>query len=165
MSDNHHNTSDNHSAPLTAADSTAWDQKDREHNRRANELLPANKTVLFDALAAAGITIVTVHFDGYGDEGQMENIWANASEASVELPEDRIEIINPIWGSSDLERQTVTVREAIEHMTYNFLKHNHDCWEDGEGAFGDFMFDVAQRTITLDYNERYIDTDSYQHEF
>ena len=30
----------------------------------------------------------------------------------------------------------------------------HDGWENSDGAYGDFTFDVAERTITLDYNER-----------
>jgi hypothetical protein len=40
------------------------------------KLLPQNKTALFDALAAAGITHVAVNFDGYGDSGQIEHVEA-----------------------------------------------------------------------------------------
>ena len=46
---------DTQTAPVPALDFTAWDQKEREQIRMADELLPANKTALFDALAAAGI--------------------------------------------------------------------------------------------------------------
>ena len=42
-----------------------------ERNRRAEAVRPDNKTALFDALAAAGITLVTVTFDGSGDSGQI----------------------------------------------------------------------------------------------
>jgi hypothetical protein len=34
--------------------------------------MPHNTGVLFDALAAAGIAVVTVTFDGCGDSGQFE---------------------------------------------------------------------------------------------
>ena len=33
------------------------------------------------------------------------------------------------------------------------------------GGLGEFSFDVAARTITLDYNERYTATEFYSHEF
>ena len=47
---------------------------------RETELRPANKDRLFDALSIAGITHVTVNFDGEGDSGQIESIsiWAGA---------------------------------------------------------------------------------------
>ena len=38
----------------------------------ATEILPHNKQVLFDALSAAGIDVVTIEFDGSGDSGQFE---------------------------------------------------------------------------------------------
>jgi hypothetical protein len=41
-----------------AVDFTDYDQKNREHARIAEELLLANKTALFGALAAVGIEIV-----------------------------------------------------------------------------------------------------------
>ena len=38
----------------------------------AHAALPHNKQVLFDALTAAGIVVVTIAFDGSGDSGQFE---------------------------------------------------------------------------------------------
>ena len=43
---------------------------------REAELRPANQERLFDALSTAGITHVTVTFDGEGDSGQIESISA-----------------------------------------------------------------------------------------
>jgi hypothetical protein len=43
------------STPKPAADGAAFDQKKREYARRAEEIRAANKTVLFDSLAAAGM--------------------------------------------------------------------------------------------------------------
>ena len=165
MSDNHSDTSENHPIPVPGTDLTDWFEKDREHVRRAEELLPANKSVLFDALAAAGITSVTVNFDGYGDSGQIEDIEAKTGDEIVELPDERIEIADPIWGSAEIKRQTHTIREAIEHMAYAFLCQTHEGWENNDGAYGDFTFDVAERTIALDYNERYTSSENYTHEF
>jgi hypothetical protein len=165
MGENPPNTPDERPMSAPAPDLAAWFEKDREHTRRANESLPANKTSLFNALAVAGITHVFVHFDGYGDSGQIENIEAKAGNEIVALPNERIEITDPIWGSVEIERQTHAIEEAIEHMAYAFLRQTHDGWENNDGAYGDFTFDVAERTITLDFNERYTSSDNYTHEF
>ncbi|MGJ0454326.1 MAG: DUF6878 family protein [Methylocystis sp.] len=157
--------SDTQSTPVPSLDFTALDQKNREHARIADELLLANKTALFDALAAAAIDIVTVVFDGYGDSGQIENIEAKAGDEIIALPTCEIEMARPVCGSSEIERQTQPVREAIETLAYDFLGETQSGWGNDEGAYGDFTFDVAARTITLDYNERHMESDYSQHVF
>jgi hypothetical protein len=152
-------------APVPALDFAAWDEKERQHTSRADELLPENKTALFDALAAANITVVVVTFDGYGDSGQIENIEARAGDEIVNLPPGAIEIARPVWGSNDIDRQSLSIHDAIEALVYSFLGQTHDGWENSDGAYGDFAFDVADRTITLDYNERRMESDYSQHVF
>ena len=156
---------DTPTALIPALDFTAWDQKEREHIRLADELLPANKTALFDALAAANITIVVVTFDGYGDSGQIENIEVKSGDEIVSLPAGAIEIARPVWGSSEVDRQSLSIHDAIEALAYSFLGQTHGGWENSDGAYGDFTFDVADRTITLDYNERHMESDHSQHVF
>lgn len=134
-----------------------WAQIEAQNSaycRLAEEVLPANKAALFDALAAAGITIVVVTFDGYGDSGQIESIEAHAGDSPTTLPATAIEIATPTWDGSDLHRQTLPVTEAIEALVYAFLEETHGGWENNEGAFGEFTFDVQERMIHLDYNER-----------
>ncbi len=151
--------------PVPALDFAAWDRREREHLSRADDVLPANKTALFDALAAANITIVVVTFDGYGDSGQIESIEAKAGDEIVTLPHGAIEIARPMWGSNDIDRQSLSIHDAIEALVYSFLGQTHDGWENSDGAYGDFTFDVADRTITLDYNERRMESDYSQHAF
>ena len=69
------------------------------------------------------------------------------------------------WGSPEIERQTLTVHEAIETLVYDFLRQVHSGWEINDGAYGEFTFDVAERTIKLDYNERYTSSENFSHEF
>jgi hypothetical protein len=152
------------SRPEPTADGAAFDQKQREYTRRTEETRSANKAVLFDSLAAAGIETVTVIFDGYGDSGQIERIDA-AGEGTIPLPSGRIEIARTAWGSPEIERQTQTVQEAVETLVYDFLRQVHSGWEINDGAYGEFTFDVAERTIKLDYNERYTSSEHYSHEF
>src|SRR6202035_5625925 len=102
--------------------------------RIAKELLPANKTSLFDALAAAGITTVIVNFDGCGDSGQIEMIEARAGDDDCALPSVEIEIASAGWGSATVERQTQPVRVAIETLVYDVLSQEHGGWENNDGA-------------------------------
>ena len=137
----------------------------RARARLEADLRPANKTALFNALGAAGVSLVTVAFDGSGDSGQIESIEPFAGDAATELPTAAIEIAEPLSDGSDIERKAMSVRDAIEHLAYDFLEETHGGWEDNEGAYGEFTFDVAERKITLGYNERFIETEYSEHEF
>jgi hypothetical protein len=127
--------------------------------------MPANKTSLFDALAAAGITTVIVNFDGCGDSGQVEMIEAKAGDDVIPLPTVQIEVASAVWGSATIDRRARPVEEAIEILVYDVLSQNHHGWENNDGAYGEYTFDVAARTITLDYNERHMESDHSMHVF
>lgn len=101
--------------------------------------------VVFDALTAAGLTIVTVRFDGYGDSGQIEDIEAKAGDEVVALPPGNFEISAAVWGHSEPERTVMSVRDAIDRLAYDFLQETHDGWQNSDGAYDDFIFDVAER--------------------
>lgn len=126
---------------------------------------PGNKAALFDALAAADITNVVVEFDGSCDEGQIESVTAYTGEAAVDLPAESIAISEPRWGSVSLERRACPIAEAIEAMAYALLEEAHGGWENNDGAFGIFTFDVAKRAIWLAFNERVMESVSSEYEF
>ncbi len=142
-----------------------WADQDRQHAALAEAICPANKAALFEALAGAGITTVVVQFDGAGDSGQVESIEAKIGENPVDLPDAKIEIAQSRWGSSEIERSTLSIRDAVEQLAYDFLEETHDGWENNDGAYGEFTFDVAERAVTLDYNERISDAVYSQHVF
>lgn len=152
-----------------AAPADAWfaDYVAREAARSAAAaaLRPANKAALFGALAAAGIEIVTVDFDGYGDSGQIEGIDARDAHGDVALPDMEVELARPADNAVDVDRHRLTVRETIERLCYDLLEDAHGGWENNEGAFGDFVFDVPTRAIRLSYNERYETSELFEHEW
>jgi hypothetical protein len=157
--------SDNDPTPSSTFDANGFLEKDRAFTALSESIRPANKAALFDALAAAGITSVLVHFDGSGDSGQIEDIDATAGDQPAEIPNGDIEIAQVHWGNPEIERSTLSVREAVETLAYDFLEQTHGGWENNEGAYGEFTFDVESRTITLEYNER-VETSEYsQHMF
>ncbi len=155
-------TDDHRELPQEAADILT---QSRAFGELCEAVRAGNKTALFDALAAAAITKVVVHFDGYGDSGQIEDIAAYAGDADANIPADPIEIARPRWGEGEADRDSCSLRDAIEALSYDALEETHGGWENNEGAYGDFTFDVASRTITLDYNERYETSEYTQHIF
>jgi len=146
-------------------DPSSWLAHDNAFEKLSELIRPANKTAVFDVLAQAGISSVEVTFDGYGDSGQIEEVTAIADDKEVELPAVGIEIARVQWCSSDIMQATRPLTQAIEQIAYDFLSESHGGWENNEGAYGDFYFDVAQRMITLNYNERIESSEYTKHVF
>jgi hypothetical protein len=142
-----------------------WEAQMRDHARRVADIRPVNKTALFDALTAAGLTHDVVTFDGSSDSGQIENIEAKIDDEIAILPSGPIEIAAAAWGQAEPKGVLMSVRDAIEQLVFDFLQDTHGGWEDNDGAYGDFTFDVTERTITLDFNERYMHSEYFQHVF
>ena len=135
------------------------------YEERAAALHPANKVALFTALSAAGVSVVIVTFDGVGDSGQIESVEAKAGGEPVELPDVEIELARAQFHCDEPERLVQPLAEAIETLAYAFLEDTHAGWENNEGGFGEFTFDVDAGTITLDYNERIETSEHHAHAF
>lgn len=149
------------SPAILPAIAALWSQSDPADAAR----FAAGKAAAFALLATLGITQVVISFNGYGDEGQIEEIVASAGDTTLELPPNAI-----VPGFTDrnpgfVGPVAVTIADALEHLAYDLLGETHMGWQDGEGAYGDFTFDVAARTITLDHNDRYVAVESTTHEF
>lgn len=158
-------TDDNISVPEPALDPTSWLAQEQAFANLCESIRPENKAAVFDALAQVGITSVVVTFDGYADSGQIEDITVKSGDKDVALPAVSVELARAEWGSPDIIRVTHPMEQAIEQLAYDFLRETYAGWENNEGAYGDFLFDVAERTITLNYNER-VETSEYtQHVF
>ena len=121
-----------------------------------------DKNTLFDAIKAAGLTSIAVTFDGYGDSGQIEGITALAGETEVLLPDIRITLQPTRYHT---EPESCSLPDALERLCYRYLSSEYGNWEDSDGAYGQFQFDVQTRTIHLDFNERFTDSHKYTHSF
>jgi hypothetical protein len=135
------------------------------HREAVAEANALNKAVVFDALAAAGLMRVTVEFDGIGDSGQIDQITAYAGEASAELPTRSLTLHQAAQNKGDPRTTKVGLREAVETLCYDYLAQTHGGWQDNDGAYGTFEFDVGARSIHLDFNERFTDTNHHSHDF
>ena len=147
-------------------DYAAYEAKLAAVTKLEAEILPQNKAALFDALAAAGIDSVIVGFDGCGNSGQIESVTAYAADGvEIAVPTITIGMHEVSFDSSAIVVEQRSVREAIEIMAYVFLEETHGGWENDDGAYGEFTFRVAERAISLDYNERYTTINFSTHEF
>lgn len=101
----------------------------------------AAKAVLLaecDKLAAAGVTFVAAHFDGYGDDGATEEVKCYDSGSYA-------------WGEHE------PVNYEASHLQDHFealvpFGYENDC-----GGFGDVVLDVAARKVTVERNDRFED--------
>jgi hypothetical protein len=130
-------------------------------------LLPDNQSAIFDVLASAGVVTVLVTFDGYGDSGQIELITATGPDGEMTLPDLAVSYASPgdLTSEDPVNRKQMLLSDAIETLCYDLLRSTHAGWENNDGAFGDFTFDVAARTISLDHNDRYTAIESYAHQW
>ncbi len=151
--------------PRPAAPLSDWEIKAAARAKREAEVFTRNKTALLEALALAGVTRVVVSFDGYGDSGQIENVEAQAGDDQVAMPGAAIELAEAVWDQDEPILATSSVADAVERLAYDVLERTHSGWENSDGAYGDIVFDIAEETITLDYNERYTASENYTHAF
>lgn len=143
-----------------------YDAQQRARNHLATQAASSTKDAVFDALAAAGVASVTVTFDGSCDDGQIESVVACDAQANaVALSAHTVAVTTPLWDGSGVETRTAPLAEAIEALAYAYLERTHDGWENDDGAYGEFAFDVAARTVTLAYNERVLQSEYSEHEF
>lgn len=153
----------------TQPDVDAWMARYNEEQRLRALLHPRvdahNKAVLLKILGDAGIVRVDVAFDGAGDSGQIEEITLTGSDdCEAEPPVGEIEIQSVAYDGSGVTSEAMPVAGALEHICYDLLAQHHAGWENNEGGYGSFTFDVAGDLITYTHNERYELVETFKHE-
>lgn len=106
---------------------------------------------------------VTVEYDGSGDSGQIDDVSAwNAGDEIISFPSDRK--ITLLSENPDHPLAEQSFEAAVETLAWDYLEI-YSGWENNDGAFGTFVFDVPARTVTLEHNERYTEVNTTSHEF
>ncbi len=142
----------------------SWDEllaRSAEQRKNKIEAIAESKAAIFAALEQAGIAEVLVEFDGYGDSGQIEAVtFRNAAQEQLPCPE----ITAGIPGAGGALRQ-ISLATAIENLVYDLLEIEVSGWENEDGAYGDFLFTVADRAIGHTHNDRFTDTHTTFHNY
>lgn len=135
------------------------------HAATLRKAMEINKATVFAALAAASITIVIAEFDGEGDSGGIESVLAYNGDTRIELPAGSVPFHQVQFGADAPVMVQQTLHEAIESLCYDCLAEKHGSWENDDGAYGTFTFNVAARSIELEFNGRFSDVFTTTHEF
>lgn len=146
-------------------DHEAWLIEVAKRRAEFAEEMAALKIRLFDNLASQGIVRVTVNFDGCGDSGQIEDIIAFDKHGQVELKGLVLPAPDSVPDGIPEAEAAEPIEDAIESLAYDLLESEHGGWENNDGAYGEFTFDVATRKITLEHNERFTSSELYTHEW
>jgi hypothetical protein len=124
----------------------------------------ANKQAVFDVVEAAGITTITVTFEGEGDSGQIEDVSAYKGDAAVDVPPTTIRWHRG-WIGEQEQTADLPLEEAIRDLCWDYLSEEHGGWENNDGGYGEFTLDVPTRTVTLEFNGRFTDVHTSTHTF
>lgn len=129
-----------------------------------DEIRARQKAAIFAALAELGVDHVAVNYDGSGNSGQIDEILASdAANKSIPLPSDRkVRLPSADPGNPFVE---TTLEDAVETLAWNYLEELYGGWENNDGAFGSFVFDIPSHSIKFEHNERFTDVNTTSHEF
>jgi hypothetical protein len=145
---------------------TTYQAREERAKRLKEEILAHNKGFLFAALGSAGITEVTIDFDGASDQGCFQKpMGFDGTNAEVPIPTSEITIKTVVFDTGVIEDAIITIQDYLEHLASDLLDEKHSYWEDDDGAYGTFRFLVTDQIITLEYNERYTASEYHEHHF
>ena len=119
----------------------------REYQERSRRSVREHYDEYRRVLTAHQIRRVTVEYDGVDDSGSIEAMHFFGLES--------VEVTPPF------EEPTIS---AFEGFFYDLLETRYAGWENNDGAYGSFEWDVENDLLTHEHNERYTATESYSHE-
>lgn len=144
MTHSDHSANDSSSCTTNSADSEPLQQYYRDSLENLRRRLPEAARALRDA----GVVRVRVDYDGCGDSGQIEEVTYLAADG-VQLN---------LTG-------TLGLREGeLMNLFYDLIQVRHPGWENNDGAYGDFEWDLTADTLYHTHNDRFTDYDTTEHE-
>jgi hypothetical protein len=141
-------------ATARCPDYATWQAEAAKRRAALAQNVAQARTSLFDCLENAGLILITVDFDGSGDSGQIEGIFAFDEYGEVAVPQHSLPCISLNAGARADTTELQPVSDVVEALAYDLLEEEHGGWENNDGAYGEFRFDVTDRTISLAYHER-----------
>ncbi len=99
-------------------------------------------------LKGIGVVRVEIYYDGCGDSGQIESIhYFDVNYTAVD-PAGRVTITH----------------DALMDLFYDLIEVRHAGWENNDGAFGNFDWNLITDTLKHEHSERYTECDTTEHE-
>lgn len=130
-----------------------------------SERMTRNKALLLDALKVAGAILASVTYRGGGDEGTDDGVTAfDANNAAVDLS-DTVSLFCERYYRDDqdwktkIEQKDQPLDEALTDYAMEAVNQHRGGWEDGEGGYGEVVFDCETNTVRIEHNDYYIESE------
>lgn len=116
----------------------------QDYYTREREVLKTEAT-LRASLLALGVSNIYADYDGVGDSGQIDTIsYADAADRTLTTPVD------------------TQTQQQVENLLYALLTLRHDGWENNDGGFGTFRWNLVTGALEHEHSDRYTE---YEHSF
>jgi hypothetical protein len=99
-------------------------------------------------LKNAGVVRVEVYYDGCGDSGQIESL----------------HYFDADYKQIDVTGRVTLTHDALMDLFYDLIEVRHGGWENNDGAFGEFAWDLTADTLSHTHSERYTEYETTEHE-
>lgn len=131
----------------------------------AEQLIPHAKELLRQ-LQSAGVTEITIDFDGSGDSGSVQSVSFNPTSKvmlSTKWAEKSSRYVDGKW-IEEWKETTVDAEEGCTALCYELLESTGIDWYNNDGGFGELEITLDPIEITLNVNTRYTEynTDSFE---
>lgn len=105
------------------------------------------RSILRNEACKLGITSIQAEYDGYGDSGNVEDV------SFTPAP------------TADETRAAVQVLESLfTDFIWMFAYGLHPGFENNDGGWGTFEWDLTADKINLSHHDRYVEHDTTEHE-
>lgn len=121
-----------------------------------------NLRTVLPVLSAHGIGSVTVEFDGYGDSGTIKSVGYDVDDFDSAAIHIDVTVVNSVFENRRWVRtrsvKRMSLSDAIEALTYDYLAETHVNWYDNDGGYGELVIDVVEGTVSLEVNVRFTES-------
>lgn len=129
----------------------------------SQSIFQINKENVFSALSASGISNAAIRFDGYADNGQIDEWEIELKDGDYIyepdlLPQVSVKRTMLRWGQAQPHQSQIVLARAVEELCYDLLDESYSGWGNNDGSYGTFVFDVENGTLTLEHNRRSVET-------
>lgn len=141
MTDSQKPESESRTASLPSISSASLAQYYREKLENVRLRLPE----IARQLKEHGVTCVQIQYDGCGDSGQIESVALLDTEGR------------------DLYGKVPIAEDQLMDVFYDLTQARHPGWENNDGAFGEFEWNLFTDDLEHVHNERFTDYNTTEH--
>jgi hypothetical protein len=104
--------------------------------------MTATRTEILEALCALGICSVCLNYDGYEDEGQIQDI--EVSPSGTVLPKD--------------------LEYRLNNFGFDFIYDLNDEFDAGHGSYGKLTWDLNANSLKVEHNQYHLECETTHYE-